>query len=115
MSFNETVILPMIGAALWLLGLLPAIIGSAIKNKKSKAALTLVSLAGWYFLAALLINLANFDYTHSWLPAVPCGVAFLIGLLFIWRPFTVKTRRIITAVAITLGAAAILFGIMAAV
>jgi phosphate transport system substrate-binding protein len=63
----------------------------------------LIVLSGFIFshLATEIFGLLGF-----WLPFITTGAAFVIAMLFIWKPFKVKTRRIS---AMVLAGAVILF------
>lgn len=74
-----------------------AIVGSFMKDKIMKR--VSVSFLSLVFLAVVLIIsyfvLPNFlDTAGVWLALIVCGGLFLLFLLFIWKPFTPKIRRI---------------------
>ncbi|MDR3240222.1 MAG: substrate-binding domain-containing protein [Clostridiales bacterium] len=82
----------------------PAIAAGFIKNKMVKGGLSFLSLVGFFVLSVLLAAfvLPNFIGVHSvWLPFILCGAAFIVCMLFVWKPFSLKTRRIAALSAVS--------------
>ncbi|MCL2099384.1 MAG: substrate-binding domain-containing protein [Oscillospiraceae bacterium] len=79
-----------------------------IKNKIIKAALSVAGLLGFFGLSVLLawFVLPSYIGAHStWIPFALCGAAFAVFMLFAWKPFGVKIRRI---AAVSVGGAAVI-------
>jgi len=77
----------------------PVIIACFITNKIAKWILCVVSFFGFLFLAFLYSAFLLPDYigVHGlWLPFALCGVVYAIFMLFVWKPFDIKMRRIVS-------------------
>ena len=74
-----------------------------VKNKAIKALLSFLSLVGFFIIAVLLAVLTGpyfMGFQGFWLSFLLCGAAFIICILFAWKPFTEKTRIIIAIVVL---------------
>ena len=82
--------------------------GCLIKNKIAKAVLSLASLPGFAVLAFFLAFGMSMEFgaKGEWLGLGITCAALVICMLFIWKPFTVKWRRL-TAAAVGLVAIAV--------
>ena len=97
------------------IAVVPVIIACIIKSRIIKGFLCGFSFFGFLFFAFLSAGflLPGFVGPHGyWLPFVLSGAVYLVFLLLVWKPFTVKKRRI-AALSIT-GAAVLLAAIFIA-
>ena len=85
----------------------PLIAAYFVNNKITKGILCFLSLLGFFVLAFLgaLFFSGIFGINSVWLPFSLCGLIYIIAILFVWRLFNVKTRRII---AISIAGVAVL-------
>lgn len=82
------------------IGLAPAVLACFVKNKIGKAILSVISIGGFFICTVLLAAFAlpsYFGVHRTWLPFVVCGALFVILMLFAWKPFDTKKRRIAAA------------------
>ena len=104
-----------LGIVLALIGVAPAIFGRIVKNKIIKAVLSLVSLAGWFgvwLLLGFIMSIGDYLGYQGVLAMIPvCAGAFILCLLFIWKPFSVKMRRI-TTIAVPIVSLAVVAGLV---
>ena len=77
--------------------------GCLVKNRVAKAVLTLVSLPGFTLMAFYLAFGISMDFgaKGEWLGLGIACAAFVVCMLFVWKPFRVKRRRV-TAAAVGL-------------
>ena len=83
-------------------GLAPAIAGGHVRNLFAKGVCSFVSLVGWAVLARAVFFLPFGGGPNGWLSLVACVAAFAVCMLFVWKPFARRTRRITAASIITM-------------
>jgi phosphate transport system substrate-binding protein len=89
-------------------------IGIKIRKKAVKALISFFSLLGLFVLFIISgMILPGFIGLHGlWLPGLYCAVIFAVGMLYVWKPFSPKARRItaISACAAAVGLTAFFSG-----
>jgi uncharacterized membrane protein len=78
------------------LSFVPVISACLIKNKIIKGVLSFLSLFGFFPLTVLCVLFLPdiMGETGIWFAIVLCGATFIICMIFVWKPFTMKVRRV---------------------
>ena len=71
------------------------IVAIFIKSRFVKGVFCFFGLFGYFILAFIVVNITYaMGLYNDWWAIVPCGAAYLIIMLFVWKPFSERARRI---------------------